>query len=47
MTEMMSWAELMIAKFPPFKPDWPDDIKLRWFDDFLRLLQLLIDRTKN
>lgn len=35
---LLEWREIVLAKFPAFDPQWPDDAKLRWFDAFLRLL---------
>jgi len=29
-----SYMEALLAKFPPFDPIWPDDIKAKWFDGF-------------
>lgn len=32
------WAELLLAKFPAFDPDWTDEVKTRWFDAFDKLM---------
>lgn len=29
----------LIQKFPVFDPNWPDTIKLKWFEAFTLLLQ--------
>lgn len=34
-----AWAELLLAKFPEFDPAWTDDVKLKWFDAFDRLMK--------
>ena len=33
------WAEMLLAKFPQFDPAWTDDVKLKWFDAFDRLMK--------
>jgi hypothetical protein len=33
----MSWHELLLSKFPSFDPDWPDEVKSKWFDNFAEL----------
>ncbi|HUG77975.1 MAG TPA: DUF5343 domain-containing protein [Burkholderiales bacterium] len=35
----MSWHELLLSKFPSFDPSWPDDVKKKWFDSFIDLMQ--------
>lgn len=37
--ERTSWDKILIAKFPNFDPAWPDEIKLKWFEDFDQLLK--------
>lgn len=34
-----SWHELLLAKFPTFDPEWPDQVKERWFESFGKLMQ--------
>jgi hypothetical protein len=34
-----AWADLLLAKFPEFDPSWTDDVKLKWFDAFDRLMK--------
>lgn len=29
----------LLAKFPSLDPNWPDDVKLKWFDAFFELLR--------
>jgi hypothetical protein len=38
-TGTAAWAELLLAKFPEFDPAWTDDVKLKWFDAFDRLMK--------
>jgi hypothetical protein len=33
------WAEQLLSKFPQFDPTWPDEVKLKWFDGFDRLMK--------
>lgn len=35
----MSWQEMLLMKFPSFDPNWPDEVKLKWFDGFGELLK--------
>jgi hypothetical protein len=35
----MSWAQLLLSKFPSFDPSWPDDVKAKWFDAFDKLMK--------
>jgi hypothetical protein len=34
-----AWVEQLLSKFPQFDPAWPDDVKLKWFDAFDRLMK--------
>ena len=34
-----SLDKLLIDKFPGFDPEWPDDVKLKWFAAFDELLK--------
>lgn len=36
--------ELLFAKFPGFDPAWPDEVKIKWFDAFARLLANVSER---
>lgn len=38
--EPLSWDQMMVAKFPSFDPNWPDDIKRMWFEAFRELRQV-------
>jgi hypothetical protein len=38
-TSTAAWADLLLAKFPEFDPAWPDEVKLKWFDAFDRLMK--------
>jgi hypothetical protein len=31
--------EMLLAKFPEFDPNWPDDIKTKWFEGFDKLMK--------
>jgi hypothetical protein len=35
----MTWAQLLLSKFPSFDPTWPDDVKAKWFSAFDQLMQ--------
>ena len=35
-----AWPELLLAKFPDFNPEWPDEVKAKWFDAFEKLMRL-------
>lgn len=35
-----AWVRALIDKFPSFDPQWPDPLKLKWFEDFNTLSQL-------
>lgn len=37
--EQMSWGKMVLTKFPAFDPAWSDEIKLKWFEAFDRLLE--------
>lgn len=38
-TVAAAWSEMLLAKFPQFDPSWTDDVKLKWFDAFDRLMK--------
>ena len=31
----------LLKKFPDFDPAWPQDVKLKWFEVFCKLLEAL------
>lgn len=33
-----NWEEKLLEKFPQFDPDWPDELKAKWFAGFERLM---------
>ena len=33
-----AWADALLAKFPDFDPSWNEDLKLKWFEAFDRLM---------
>jgi hypothetical protein len=35
----VKWAEQLLLKFPEFDPAWADDVKVKWFDAFDRLMK--------
>jgi hypothetical protein len=35
----MSWGKMLLAKFPTFDPTWTDDVKLKWFEAFDKLVE--------
>lgn len=35
----MTWAQLLLSKFPSFDPAWPDEVKAKWFTAFDQLMQ--------
>jgi hypothetical protein len=36
----LSWPQMLLAKFPAFDPNWPDELKANWFEDFNRLMTM-------
>jgi hypothetical protein len=34
-----SWETKLLEKFPSFDPNWPDDLKAKWFSGFDRLMK--------
>jgi hypothetical protein len=34
-----SWQEMLLAKFPNFDPQWPDEVKAKWFAGFNDLMK--------
>src|SRR2546425_8289517 len=39
----MSWAQMLLSKFPSFDPAWPDEVKAKWFDGFHRLMRMKLE----
>jgi hypothetical protein len=37
--DLNAWADKLLSKFPEFDPGWTDDVKLKWFDAFDRLMK--------
>lgn len=35
-----SWSKLLLSKFPPFDPNWPDDLKKQWFEGFQKFVDM-------
>ena len=33
-----TWEQQLLGKFPTFDPNWPDELKTKWFDGFERLM---------
>lgn len=40
-TPSAPWSQLLLSKFPSFDLSWPDEVKLKWFDDFQKLMFFL------
>jgi hypothetical protein len=34
-----SWSKILLTKFPTFDPTWTDEVKLKWFEAFDKLLE--------
>lgn len=39
-------AELLLEKFPDFNPDWPDELKSKWFASFTTLQDAMLKGEK-
>lgn len=35
----LTWAQMLLSKFPSFDPAWPDEVKSKWFDAFDKLME--------
>ena len=35
----LTWSQMLLSKFPSFDPSWPDEVKVKWFDGFHRLMR--------
>ncbi len=33
-----TWEQQLLGKFPSFDPNWPDELKTKWFEGFERLM---------
>jgi hypothetical protein len=42
----MSWDKILLAKFPTFDPTWTDEVKLKWFEAFDKLLERGLSKGK-
>jgi hypothetical protein len=36
----LTWDQMLLSKFPSFDPAWPDEVKIKWFDGFHRLMRV-------
>ena len=36
-----NWRDSLLSKFPSFEPTWPDEVKVKWFDAFEKLMKML------
>jgi len=41
---LSSWDKVLLAKFPTFDPNWPDEVKLKWFSAFDELMRHILAR---
>lgn len=39
-----SWGKMLLEKFPPLDPDWPEEVKEKWFHSFDRLMSLGMEK---
>ena len=42
--ELTSWDRMLLTKFPTFDPNWPDEVKLKWFVAFDELMRRILAR---
>jgi hypothetical protein len=35
----LTWSQMLLSKFPSFDPSWPDEVKVKWFEGFHRLMR--------
>ena len=40
-----AWVGLLLEKFPNFDPEWPDELKKKWFDAFKSLKSALLETS--
>jgi hypothetical protein len=40
-----AWVEKLLEKFPNFDPEWPDELKKKWFDAFKSLKSALLETS--
>ncbi|SRR6266487_1550666 len=45
--EARTWREMVLSKFPEFDPDWPPEIKGKWFDAFDKLIKWMESAEKS
>lgn len=43
----ISWAQMLLSKFPSFDPAWPDEVKAKWFDGFHRLMRMKLEEDRD
>jgi hypothetical protein len=36
---MATWSQMLLAKFPSFDPNWPNEVKAKWFESFEKLMK--------
>jgi hypothetical protein len=37
--QSISLEQMLLSKFPSFDPEWPDDVKTKWFEGFNKLME--------
>ncbi len=42
--ELGTMDQLLLSKFPTFDPNWPDEVKLKWFSAFDELMKRILSR---
>ena len=42
----LSRTRMLLSKFPDLNPAWPDDVKVKWFDDFRKLMDFLTEKSR-
>ncbi len=40
-----AWVGMLLEKFPNFDPEWPDELKKKWFDAFKSLKSALLETS--
>jgi hypothetical protein len=38
-SKRINWDKIIMRKFPTFDPNWPDEVKLKWFEAFDKLVE--------
>lgn len=41
-----SWGKILLSKFPTFDPTWTEEVKLKWFEAFDKLLERDLSKGK-